>query len=556
MKRPHWLSVIGGPNALSIWTWLISVIWTVSVIGVLDPLQQGSFTVTWLLAVIASQGMVGIGLWVAMKTVLPGQGDPPRPFATISVLASLGALRAVTMQMGSIVTEHQDQYSLADRLVFGISYSLIFGILVALVVDGARTHASTMGHLRAAQIALNDELASDEREVDGLHEDLVRDTQEQLLTALSATDLTPEQIRGWARDVIRPISHELASTPDEFEPEQQNLVVAPTSVPIQERARRVGMSMRPPSPLTLVVITESLAFPIAFQYESLEIAVAHTAIGSVFILVTMLIFSRLYRPASSALANFLRIVLGTIAVAGAAVFATDLIVRWIFPSANSYLIYVVSILLIGLALSIYPAIRSTQDDAEAEIAMVIGVLIQRRQENARAIRLARIRASRFLHNSIQGILYAGALSKSDPRDIHRDVLHAFESFAQPVPTATPADLRARFDDLIELWRHALDVQVKIDDDADELLFRDSHRTERVLSVISEGLTNAAKHSTGASAVVHLETSDQVIVLTVTTPGGLATEMTPGLGSRHLTAATNQWSISGDSRSTVLTAHIG
>lgn len=555
MTRLRWLSIVGGPNALSVWTWVVSLIWTLSATGILEPILQGRFTLAWVIVTLISQSLIGLGLWMAIKAVLPRQGQRPRPLAVIGVFVALGVLRAVTMQIGAGVTNFDDGLALTDRLVFGIGFSVVFGILIALVVDGARTHARTMGQLRSAQSALEEELDRDEQELEHLHEELIETTQRDLLRALETSDLTPDEIRSWARDVVRPLSHELAARAARPEGNHPERDLVPTSVPLRERVSQLAESMRPPATLALVGIAESLAFLVAFQYESPAIALAHAVIGAVLITALMWPFTRIYRPSRSAFMNAFVITLGITIVASVAVLGDDFIVRTLFPAANTYPLYVTSIVLIGLGLSVYQAVRAVQDAAEAELAITVGDLVEQRQSTARAIRAAQSRASRFLHDSIQGILYAGALSGAPATDVRRDVISAFEDFSQPVPEPTRAELRNRFEQLIAMWQHALDVQVSVDDETVDAIFIDPQTTDRLLSVISEGLTNAAKHSTGSTVFIHLQAAEGGTTITVTTTGAMDPTVQRGLGSKNLAAVAPQWSLGSDGNITVLTATV-
>jgi len=555
MTRPKLLSAVGGPNGLSIWTWLISLVFTVLITGIVEPLEQSTVNLQWLAAVLTSQAILGLGIWIAIPAVLPKAGQPSRQIAAITVLVVLGAIRALTMQAGSVLSGYDDGFSLTDRLVFGIGYSVIFGILIALVVDGARTHIATVRHLRGAQAIVTNEIKNDEHKLDRLHEETVRDVQEQLLQALSQSDLKPQVIRAWARDIIRPLSHELGAMANRQEEGGPHVDLPSPKIPLRERASLIGETMRPPSAIALVAIAESLAFLVLFQYESPLIALAHVIIGSVFILLTMWLFSTLYRPTRQYLSNAVSIAAGLTAVAALSVLGTGALVRLLLPAANSYPLYIVSIVFVGLALSIHRAVREIQHETEANLTETVSQLIEHRQIIETAIRSAQASASRFLHDSIQGILYAGALSGAQPADLHEDVTRAFRDFTKPVARPIPADQRARLDRLIGTWEHAFPVEVSFDDAAVARILQDSHLTDRLLGVLSEGLTNAAKHSLASGAKVGINQVRGEIVVTVSTPGCLGDRATAGLGSRSLSASATQWTLREDSQRTILTALI-
>jgi len=552
MKTPTWLSTIGGPNALSIWTWLLSLIWTVAVIGLLEPLQQGRFTYGWLFAVIASQAIIGLALWVAIRAVLPKPGNRPRPAAVLAVLIALGVVRAVTMQAASNITNYDDGFTLADRLVFGIGYSLVFGVLIALVVDGARTHATTIAHLRSAQEELKADLDRDATELDRLHEDLVRDVQDELLAGLSQSDLAPEHIRGWARDVVRRLSHELAELADAPGERDRPFELEPSSVPVSDRVKLILSAMRPPPIPGVLAIVQSLAFLVLLQYESPDIALAHATIGAAFITAALLIFTRVYRPATRPVANAALIAVGLTAMATISVLGTDVLVRALFPAANSYPIYIVSILIISLALSTYQAVRSKQMTAEEVLAQTVRELIAERQRVETAIRSARSRSSKFLHDSIQGILYAAALSESPASKVRQDIARAFQEFTEPAAAPTPVEMRANFDRIVDMWGNVLELTVSIDETTAIDAFSHIPTSHRVIEATSEGLTNAAKHGRTGPVHLHLITTDSNdLLVVIDSPGRLDPGQSPTLGLQRLNELANNWSLTSDGASTRL-----
>jgi len=555
MTYPKWLSACGGPNALSIWTWLASVVFTVSITGIVEPLQAGSFNLPWLAAVVTSQAILGIGVWFAITFVLPKEGQAPRPLAVFATLVLLGAIRAVTMQAGSELSDYNDGFSITERLVFGVGFSVVFGIVLALVVDGARTHISTMQQLRGAQEIVTNETRSDERQLDQLHEGIVSHVQQQLLDALSQSDLKPQMIRAWARDIVRPLSHELAEVARNRAEVEPAMDLPRVKVYPWERAQQVAASMRPPSAIALVAIAESLAFLVLLEYESLLVALAHVSLGSVFILLTMWLFGVLYRPTRHYLLNAASIALGLTAVAVISVVGTDLLVRFLSPASDSYRLYIVSIVFLGLTLSIHRAVREIQNEAEANLTETVSRLTEHRQRVQASLRSAQASASRFLHDSIQGILYAGALSGAQPADIRQDVVRAFREFAEPVTHPTRDQQRARLDQLIEMWDQAFPVEACFNDSVVTTILDDPELTDRLIDVLSEGLTNAAKHSLASGAVVSIDQLDNAIIVTVTTPGCLADRAAAGLGTRSLTNSSAHWTLQEESHSTVLTAHL-
>ncbi len=550
---PPWIRVVGGPNTLSLWTWLVSLVWTVSVTGLLVPIGEGNVSLPWLGAVAGSQMVLGIGVLLAIRFALPTTVGKPRPVLMLSIFVVLGITRAVTMQIGAELTSYDDGFTLIDRLVFGVVYSVVFGILIALVVDGARRHSSVMAHLRGAEQALDVELRKEESELDRLAQDLVIDVQDRLLAALSDSQLTPEEIRAWARDVVRPLSHELNDDARELGARRDDPELPALKTPLRERAAQIASALRLPSALALAGVAESLAFLLVFQFESPALAATHALVGSGVIVASLWLARQIYRPSTKPSVNLLAVVAAVTFVGIVNVFGTQLVVRFLFPEAATYPLYVVTVILIGLALSLYQAIRLQQGRAEDLLTQAVQQLIARRREVATAIATAHTQAARFLHDSIQGILYAAALRGSPAAEVQQEVEAAFANFSHDRAEHEQLDPRQSLDDLIQMWSTAIPVTLDITDDAARTIFADTSATEALVDVISEGLTNAAKHGTRGHVTVLVDTEADAAMVTITSPGMLVGATQRGIGSRALDAATSAWTLSGTADTTVLRA---
>ena len=138
MNAPGWLVQVGGPNAITRWTWVGSIIATVASAGLSDLESPGSIPPEWWLVLLTSVMILGLSMWLLKHTVLPGGrlagSKQSRPAVAMTAFIGFGIERAVTLTIGASIIGFDERFTFVDRLVFGIAYSIVFGALIALVV--------------------------------------------------------------------------------------------------------------------------------------------------------------------------------------------------------------------------------------------------------------------------------------------------------------------------------------------------------------------------------------------------------------------------------------
>lgn len=105
----------------------------------------------------------------------------------------------------------------------------------------------------------------------------------------------------------------------------------------------------------------------------------------------------------------------------------------------------------------------------------------------------------------------------------------------------------------ELWRGVCGVELAISEEDLELLRSDEMTSSFVGEIVSESVSNAVVHGGASEVRVDLSLEQSSVKLTVADNGSLASEQKQGLGSKMLSEAALNWSLSAGELGTVLVA---
>jgi len=75
----RWWFQIGGPNALSIWSWVITLPMAMGVSLTFEPEASDRDRLLWTGYVLAVQVLLGALMWIAARTLLPRETGHSRP---------------------------------------------------------------------------------------------------------------------------------------------------------------------------------------------------------------------------------------------------------------------------------------------------------------------------------------------------------------------------------------------------------------------------------------------------------------------------------------------
>lgn len=220
-----WARGIGGNNALSLWSWLLTLPLALTVMnmfagsialagtGSVTPAVELSGTaVVFLVHVLL--GLLGILLRPLITSRPSLKGRITTAFGTF---AFLGACRPLLVAWSARALNIADlSEDLWARVLINIGAGLVFLSAIAMLTDSIRGHAVLERRLRAARAAIEAQLGFDEHRLRSIRSDYVTELSKRLDSVLAAgltTALDRSEasrlLRTISDDVVRPMSHQL-----------------------------------------------------------------------------------------------------------------------------------------------------------------------------------------------------------------------------------------------------------------------------------------------------------------------------------------------------------
>lgn len=558
MSTRAWWQRIGGPNAITVWSWWITLPLSL-LISLSGAREIGSPLGPWLALVLAVQIALIAPLVIIRATYLSARPRPSRPAIALLTFAALGALRqaalaAIAWAMGyDAAADLMGPWSLTGAIYGAVALSVI-----AIVVDSARDHATTMQRLRDLQASLDDVTRMETDRLAELEAQFLADAEAAVMAALDEVRRTAAPssaqaslaLRDVAEAVVRPLSHRLADD-DAWDPP------AAASVPAEARRGRmvsVLSAWQPVPPLGPVLLLEGAGLPFMLTRLGLLPALLNLLVGGIVLyLATALVHRRAPRlgGASRRVMSLAAAYLACAALACAAVFACFTALGW--PTAFLVVVLVVYPLL-ALALSTSSAIEAQRRAMEDDAAVLVVRQAQAIDRLRIRVAAARRRIAHSLHSSVQAEIIAAALSLAQTRDESTTAAGAIDSLAERVSAAlrSPApdvprsgNVRNRLDELAQLWEGVLDVNYEYSDEVWAGLDGDATLEDAVVDVVAEALTNAVRHSGSSWARVALSPTDSGFAVDVTSGGRLGGTTRLGLGTRMIADASTRWDLTDD-----------
>ena len=558
MSTPAWWQRIGGPNAITAWSWWITLPLAL-LISLSGAREIGAPLGPWLALVLAVQIALIAPLVIIRATYLSARPRPSRPAIAVFTFAALGALRqaalaAIAWAMG---------YDAAADLIgpwtlTGAIYGAVALSIIAIVVDSARDHATTMQRLRDLQASLDDVTRMETDRLAELEAQFLADAEAAVMAALDEVRRTAAPstvqaslaLRRVAEAVVRPLSHRLADD-DAWGPPAAASVPAGTP-----RGRTVSVlsALQPVAPLGAVLLLEGAGLPFMLTRLGLLPALLNLLVGGIVLyLATALVHRRAPRLGGGArrVMSLASAYVTCAALACAAVFACFTALGW--PTAFLMSVLVVYPLL-ALALSTSSAIEAQRRAMEDDAAVLVVRQAQAIDRLRIRVAAARRRIAHSLHSSVQAEIIAAALSLARTRDESTTAAGAIDSLAERVSAAlrSPASdaprsgsVRNRLDELAQLWDGVLDVNFAYSDEVWAGVDGNATLEGAVVDVVAEALTNAVRHGGSSWARVVLSPTDSGFAVDVTAGGRLGGTTRPGLGTRTIAEASSRWDLAND-----------
>ena len=562
------LRAIGGPNAISRWTFVLTTV--VFFVATLLPTSRDQFTgdaAQRLVLAGAGTAAAFLVLGIAYGTVLHPRPRAARPVAAIAVFALAGIVQASVIlmlrpQLGLDTIE--PVLLIATRAVAGVLWLSI----VAVIVDDVRSHAARVDELTARITALGAVLRAERDDAERLSVELqeqtlgvLRRTIDQIarrLTGLEDGDgasAEAEDLRRLIDEEVRPLSHELLQR-EVFAEEP----VAPDP-PVRARAR-LGFIMRLAvstiaAPTWLAVL---LPMVLLLLFAVQRIGVVFTVVVSVSYIVVvgagMVLARRLLDPVLPRLPAWgaALTVLGTYEVLAAIAVINNwawgdlsLIGRWVeWPT-----LFTLPAIWLGIAAR--NAAQVQRRDVEAHLEAVVAdysvITSRRRQRLRHEYQLV----GQLLHGNVQSTLLAvsaridhAAQTTGAERAAMLDAagsdLHDLQARIA-APPAVVWTTQEALDDLTSMWDQLLEIRLHCSPTVLARLDASPSTRTTLIDVVAEALTNAVRHGAARTVVVRIELQgDERLTVMVRDDGRARPAGAPGMGSRLLDAVAIEWAL--------------
>lgn len=546
---------LGGPNSVTLPGFVIALGFTL-VFGAVGASASGAGA-EWLLPTVAGHSSAYGVLWLARRTVLRNVHQTPRPWRTLLCFGvaavigggvSGGVAGAVTRagDPGTVEQPPGGVVALLAVLATVVAFSVVSSFS-AVVVDAWREHRAWSAE-RQTQLDrlayLRSQASTDLAEMRRERHALVAEALRALADAAATSTLSDlaDRCRRLAFDLVRPVSHHLATTPVS------------------------DLPSTPPAPASLRDFTREL--------------VTHSLVRPLSLTALVLLPGGLLALLSTPMSSSLPFVISTAAVvSGVSVVAAYLTARWSQPWRR------VTAWLVGLGIMAFLPTPIARTVAEGDLggaatvtgfaSVVFGVLspiwlvgrsaVLAGRADRRALesavgremaslrqneRLEQDRLAKALHGRVQSALLACALKvSSQATDTHGDTrpedlplwLEAtVRSLAVDLERPPePRDLVTGIADLCQLWAGVCEIQVDLH--ALRALGISRRGSTAVLRVATELSTNAIVHG-GATRldVSFTATGHDEVVLDIVADGTFQATRERAMGSAILDELTSSW----------------
>jgi hypothetical protein len=542
-----WLRV-GGRYAITLRAWLLLL--PVAVFGTPGFVPEGLVqdSSIWMGFLVGLIGHVVTGLFLLpayFSYLSPGSNRPPRPLAAIATLALAGLARGFSVAFSFEYFGLVESSDYLPRMIAGAIIVTIWFAVTAVLVGARQQYVQVYSRLAESLEQAKALASAGATEVAKTRAELVAQVKRTLNEAFSSRSSTVE-LHNLADDVIRPLSHSLAS--------HQPVIVSPT---VPKRRIRFGP-----------VLSTAL-----YEFPFNPIAVA-----------TIGLISTLYSKVwNIGLTGFLETVIQALVIVLLFSAAKRLGVRgWLVPlvwlatsfiaNLSSWLILqydltnsIVTALLLSISIVLPAGFVSMLLAYDQQAALKLDELRQaledvnwQERKLNQQLWIEKRRLARYVHSDIQGRVRAAALSSTagtvaDVTKLQKDCISALD-ISREVPP-----FERFYADTVELWEGVAKISLVADRQALELISTDSFGLASAVEVIREGIGNAVKHGSAKNIEILLQVVDspnpclEVIVLD---DGSKKPDAAvSGFGTQTISEVSSSWGLEQEAGKTKLWAKV-
>ena len=549
MTERTWWWRIGGPNAVTVWSW-----WATLPLALLASVYGGALAglplVPWALAALAVNVLMIVPLVLVRATYLSSRPRPSRPVRAVLTFAALGALRSLLMVGVAAALGYADLVTILWEWPLMGAFAGAFSLsVIAVVVDSVREHRAATQRLLVLQASLRQINEIESARLADLEAEFVRDVEERVLAALeqvrsshpASGQEAGRSLREVSEAVVRPLSHQLAAAEPWTAPEQ----VAPRdrwTRKVSDLVRLVG----PVQPLGPVLVFELTVLPFMLARFGLALAVLNLIVGPAILVGLGLLIRRAWPSLTNPWLNLLGLggaYAASFVVAGVAVSACFVALG---VGALPFWSGVIAFPVLALAWALLDAVLARRVELEEELIESLAREAQAAERLRSRVAFMQRRIAKVLHSVVQGELVTSAVGLShtdDPDVVAAEIDRVSVSIVERLHADESAvESRERILDLLSLWSAALAVDLDVDEGLWPVLDVDADLRESVVDVLAEGLTNAVRHGSGPSVQVLMRRTSSGVDVTIQSEGHLRRQGPNGLGTQTIAASAQSWSM--------------
>lgn len=580
-ERRAWWAALGGPNAISLWSWIVTTALVVLITIAYDvPTFDYRLGPRVLLVLLVQLVLIPP---LILGNLILARLRSPLPVLGLGIFAVIGVCRGLAMSALAPYVEPLARPGLGFQITVGVTYALLSLPFIAVVVDAIRRHRTLQASvvaaqrgweeaLRATEGTLRAEYAAYRQRVESdIAARVISLTDELAIVAREASASgaahAAEALRHLSAEVVRPLSHELIleSPPARIEPTFLSPVPPLLGVRdvLREAARDPFAGRWVPCAAMVLLGAVGLIPLTSASFIATNVAwdvVIFGFIPSVMSLVLATHWTRL-SPREAWIASIsVWVLLALVGVTGTALLGDltmgDAEFYW---SAGAFYVLISAGTVIALAG--FRRLRALDGELVAYLA---------EQEDRATDLMARMERERrhlgqVLHGSVQSSLTSAALrleqwsTTMDGAELPRviaEVRTALENAlaAVDVGPIVGGSLVDAVNERIALWSEAVECNVAISDDVGVL--DEPFLVEQVGDIVGEAMTNAVRHGHAEQIAIAITRSGSSLDIVVSDDGvGPSAQQTAGGGLGHLLRSGYAWTLERESTLTVLRVRI-
>lgn len=566
--RPGWWLRLGGPNAISLPAWLLTLPGAAFASGLSEPQSAPGHALEWIAIGTVAHCVDGVLLWLCRQTLLSPAARPSRPWVYVGCVGFAGAVRGALVVAANEALGFPSIVSPLPRIAMASVSLLVWWSMATLIVDGARRHRATVRSLRE-QLERQQLLAAESaRYIREFRADMTRTVQdtvvEQLQHAIGLSadpQVAARRLREVADDVVRPLSHELERRAEREADLLQGIAIAGGKTHLPLRDYFVAMfTARPFSPALSTAISFATTAPLTMLSLGIPLGALSLAVYLGLLFAGSQLARRLLAGRSSTPTAHIPVV-GVGAVWSGTAFVAAFSLQRLVAILDVWPPSFGEVARVGVIVTM----TTIGVIAQAAAAMDGSITRLRRRVEAelrratRAVEWAQARLrqqawnerrhlGRILHGDVQSRIVSLALQiqLNPPADTPAAINALALQVREALDEETVRSWRTELRDITALWSAAIRLEVRLEGECERMLDADAVAAQALVEVVREGVSNAVRHG-GA---------DAVYVKVAPCPGGVACmirddgrgpegEIQPGMGSRLLDAVCMEWSLTRD-----------